>query len=140
MSLEENKITVCRFYDEVFNKGNLDVVDDIFSPDYVIGDLPPGKSPSREGIKQTTLMYRHAFPDLHFTIHDTIAEEDKVAVRFTATGTHQGLFSGIEPTNNQVKIKCISMYRFKDGKIVEGWARRDDLGMFQQLGVIPKQW
>ena len=140
MSLEENKITVCRFYDEVFNKGNLDVVDDIFSPDYVIGDLPPDKSPSREGIKQTALMYRNAFPDLHFTIHDTIAEEDKVAVRFVATGTHKGLFSGIEPTNNQVEIKCISMYRFKDGKIVEGWARRDDLGTFQQLGVIPKQW
>ena len=140
MSLEENKITVCRFYDEVFNKGNLDVVDDIFSPDYVIGDLPPDKSPSREGIKQTALMYRNAFPDLHFTIHDTIAEEDKVAVRFVATGTHKGLFSGIEPTNNQVEIKCISMYRFKDGKIVEGWAIRDDLGMFQQLGVIPKQW
>ena len=140
MSLEENKTTVCRFYDEVFNKGNLDVVDDIFSPDYIIGDLPPGKSPRREGIKQTALMYRNAFPDLHFTIHDTIAEEDKVAVRFVATGTHKGLFSGIEPTNNQVEIKCISMYRFKDGKIVEGWARRDDLGMFQQLGVIPKQW
>ena len=140
MSLEENKTTVCRFYDEVFNKGNLDVVDDIFSPDYVIGDLPPDKSPSREGIKQTALMYRNAFPDLHFTIHDTIAEEDKVAVRFVATGTHKGLFSGIEPTNNQVEIKCISMYRFKDGKIVEGWARRDDLGTFQQLGVIPKQW
>ena len=140
MSLEENKITVCRFYDEVFNKGNLDVVDDIFSPDYVIGGLPSGKSPSREGIKQTALMYRNAFPDLHFTIHDTIAEEDKVAVRFVATGTHKGLFSGIEPTNNQVEIKCISMYRFKDGKIVEGWARRDDLGTFQQLGVIPKQW
>ena len=140
MSLEENKTTVCRFYDEVFNKGNLDVVDDIFSPDYVIGDLPSGKSPSREGIKQTALMYRNAFPDLHFTIHDTIAEEDKVAIRFVATGTHKGLFSSIKPTNKQVEIKCISMYRFKDGKIVEGWARRDDLGTFQQLGVIPKQW
>ena len=140
MSLEENKTTVCRFYDEVFNKGNLDVVDDVFSPDYVIGDLPPDKSPGREGIKQTALTYRNAYPDLHFTILDTVAEEDKVAVRFLATGTHKGLFYGIEPTNKQVEIKCISMYRFEDGKIVEGWARRDDLGMFQQLGVIPKQW
>ncbi|TES90568.1 MAG: ester cyclase [Desulfobacteraceae bacterium] len=140
MSLEENKITVCRFYDEVFNKGNLDVVDDIFSPDYVIGGLPPGKSPSREGLKQTALMYRNAFPDLHVTIHDTIAEEGKIAVRLVVTGTHKGLFYSIEPTNKQVEIKGITIYRFKDGKIVEGWAIRDELGTFQQLGVIPKQW
>ena len=78
-----------------------------------------------------------AFPDLHFTIEELIAEGDKVAGRYTARGTHKGELMGIPPTNNAISLTVSEIYRIADGKITEHWVILDALGMMQQLGVIP---
>ncbi len=78
-----------------------------------------------------------AFPDLHLTIEDEIAEGDKVVTRVTARGTHQGSFMGIRPTGKRAVVTGIVIDRFANGKTVEAWNNLDDLGLLQQLGVIP---
>ncbi|HZB10947.1 MAG TPA: ester cyclase [Rubrobacter sp.] len=103
MSEERNKAVVRRFYEEVFNAGRLEVMDELASPDLVAHDtLPPGV-PERgpEPYKHTTAMFRSALPDLHQEIEDMVAEEDTVAVRVTLTATHRGPFLGVEPTGRR---------------------------------------
>jgi predicted ester cyclase len=82
-------------------------------------------------------VFRDAFPDLRFTAEDIIAEGDKVAARYTMRGTHQGEFMGVAPTGNRIEVTGIDIVRFEGGKMVEHWANSDELGMMQQLGVIP---
>jgi predicted ester cyclase len=82
-------------------------------------------------------MYLTAFPDLHLTIEDLIAEGDKVVDRQTARGTHQGTFMGIPPTGKQITVTAMNISRIVGGKIVEHWVELDTLGMLQQLGVVP---
>jgi len=79
------------------------------------------------------------FPDLALTVEFTITEEDKVAVRWTATGTHSGDFRGIPPTGKPINIAGVAIYRVAGGKIVEGWSQPDTLGLLQQIGVIPSR-
>jgi len=79
----------------------------------------------------------NAFPDLHYTIEDMIAEGDKVVVRLTFSGTHRGEFMGVAPTNKRVTTTAIFIQRIVSGKLVEEWSNADLLGFFQQLGVIP---
>ncbi len=139
MSIEENKDTVCRYYDEVFNKGNLEMVDDVFTPNFVLHGLAPGMPSGHEGLKQLAVKFRAAFPDLHVTVDDTVAEGDKVAVRLSAAGKHQGVFMGVAPTGKRVTITGITIYRFAGSKIAEAWPERSDLGTLRQLGVVLKQ-
>ena len=82
-------------------------------------------------------MFRQAFPDSYFTVEDMVAEGDKVATRKTFHGTHQGEFMGIPPTGQQVSTGLIDVVRIVDGKVVEHWSMGDNLGLMQQLGVIP---
>ena len=90
-----------------------------------------------EQYKQLVTMYFSAFPDLHLTIEDQIAEGDKVVTRWTARGTHQGPFMGIPPTGKRAVVTGIAIDRFANGKFVENWNNGDDLGLLQQLGVVP---
>ena len=90
-----------------------------------------------EGFKAYVSAFRVAFPDLHATVEDQIAEEGKAAMRFTARGTHKGEFQGIPPTGKQVTLSGIDIQRIVDGKIVENWVSLDALGLLQQLGVLP---
>ena len=136
MSTEQNKANARRFYEEVWNQGNLAIADELNAINFVDESLQPPVR-SLEDLKHFVTMYRTAFPDAHFTIEDIIAEGDKVAVRFTATGTHQGDLMGIAPTGKHVTATGISIIRYENGKAMEGWANFDDLGMLQQLGVIP---
>ncbi len=135
MSTEENKALDRRFTEEVWNRGNLAVVDELMSADYHEHDptIPAGS----EGFKQFVLMYRSAFPDVNFTIEDQIAEGDKVVSRWTARGTHKGELMGIPPTGKQVTVTGIVIGRYANGKLVEGWSNYDALGMLQQLGAVP---
>jgi steroid delta-isomerase-like uncharacterized protein len=137
MSAEENKTLVRRFVDEVQSGGNIDAVDELCSPEFVNHSAPPGVPSNCEGVKQVTAMFGQAFPDSHFTVEDMIAEGDKVATRKTFHGTHQGEFMGIPPTGQQVSIGLIDIVRIVDGRVVEHWAMGDNLGMLQQLGVVP---
>jgi steroid delta-isomerase-like uncharacterized protein len=135
-STEENKVVLRRLYEEVWSQGNLATVDELLAADYVLHD-PAHLVRGPEGFKAYVATFRAAFPDLHATVEDQIAEEDRAAMRFTARGTHKGEFHGIPPTDNQITLSGTNIQGFVDGKIVENWVSLDALGMLQQLGVIP---
>lgn len=137
MSAEENKAVVRRFIEDLISTGNLALADELCAPNYVNYGLPPGILPGIEGIKQTLGVFRAAFPDFHITLEDLIAEEDKVVARFTAHGTHQGDFQGIPPTGKSFTAPGMTYYRIVNGKIAEDHPIFDQLGMLQQLGVVP---
>ena len=138
MHSEENKAVIRRFLKDFFEGGNLELVDELFAPDYVLHDpAVPGEVRGPEGIKQFVSMYRSAYPDTHFTVEDQIAEGDRVVTRWTGQGTHEGELMGIPPTGNRVTVTGIEFDRVSDGKMQETWVNYDALGMMQQLGVIP---
>jgi len=134
---EANKAVACRWVEEIWNTGDISVIDEIVAEDYVDHSPAPGAPTGREGIKAGVSGFRAAFPDAHFAITDMIAEGDKVVVPQTFTGTHQGEFHGAPATGNQVTFKGIFIYRIKDGKIVERWAGYDTLSFMIQLGAVP---
>jgi steroid delta-isomerase-like uncharacterized protein len=134
---EQNKAIVRRLYEEIWDKGNLAVLDELHAVDAVDHNRPPGLPPGREGVKQFFRMYLAAFPDVRMVIEDQVAEGDRVVTRWTATGTHKGELMGIPPTGKQVRVSGIDINRLEGGKIIESWGSSDQLGMMQQLGVIP---
>ena len=142
MSAEENKATLRRVPEEVFNQGDLSVVDELFAPDYVLHDpgVPGGELRGPEAFKeQWVSMFRSAFPDLQLTIEDQVAEGDKVASRYTSRGTHQGELMGNAPSGNRMAVPGILIDRFSsEGKIEEQWIDYDTLGFMQQIGAIPR--
>ncbi len=137
MSTEENKAVFRRYVEEVGNEGNLDLAEEIF--DRYLAHQPDGSVLERgpEDVKRFMGEFRSAFPDFHTTIEDQIAEGDRVATRWTMRGTHEGEFRGISPTGKQITVTGIGIFRFSDGKVVESWDNFDQLGMMQQLGVVP---
>jgi steroid delta-isomerase-like uncharacterized protein len=138
MSAEENKAMFRRLMDEVVNKGNLDIIDELVAADVVEHEeLLPGLPQNREGVKQFFAILRSAFPDIKATIEDVIAEGDKVVARGTMSGTHQGEFMGIPATGKKVSFGAIDILRITNGKFVEHWGLTDSMAMMQQLGVIP---
>jgi steroid delta-isomerase-like uncharacterized protein len=137
MSTEQNKALARRFIEETISQGNMSVANEVVALDYVGHPTPPGVPPGREGLKQVVTMYRSAFPDMKTTIHDIIAEGDKVVIRMTHSATHKGEFMGIPPTGKSASFGEIAILRFADGKIVEYWGQTDSMGMMQQLGIIP---
>ena len=112
-------------------------LEEFINPNCVDHALPPGMPAGIEGSKQFIGMYLTAFPDLHFTVEDMIAEGDKVVARLTTQGTQTGPFLGIPPTGKHTSIGCIDINRMAGGKIVEHWLEMDTLGLLQQLGAIP---
>lgn len=134
---EENKALVRRIVEEAWNKGNLAVVDELLSPDYVLHIPLPGEAPGRKGYEQAVSMHRTAFTDFRLMIEDMVAEGDKVVIRWTIRGTHKGEYMGIAPTSKEVTYTGISIRRFEGGKIAEEWLELDTLGLMQQMGVVP---
>jgi predicted ester cyclase len=137
MSVEENKVSVRRFSEEVFNKKNLAAIDDFYAPNLIDHSLPPQGPGGIEGERQGIAMFLTAFPDLRLTVEDIIVEGDKIVVRMTFRGTHQGAFVGIPPTGKQVTVTEIAILRIANGKVIEQWINTDELGLMQQLGAIP---
>jgi steroid delta-isomerase-like uncharacterized protein len=133
---EQNKAFDRRIFEAVSNK-NLDALNELLADDMVDHELPPGLPPGRDGTKAFLGMFTSAFPDIEVTIEDQIAEGDKVVTRWTATGTHTGELMGIPATGKQVKMAGIDITRFSNGKNVEHWGQFDQMGLMQQLGVIP---
>lgn len=128
-----------RFVEEVINGGNVDVVPELFSPEYVDHSAPPGAPPGLEGVKAVPKMFRGAFPDVHFTIQTMLEEGDKVATRVTGVGTHRGPFVGVQPTGNRATWASHGIFRVRDGKIVEHWGQPDLLALLSQIGGIPPE-
>lgn len=136
MTVEQNKALIRRFYEEVWNRGNLDVAHAVFAADYVRHDLRPGNPLSGPaGQKQIAGDFRSAFPDLHMTVDVMIAEGDMVVARWTTEGTNTGAWGSIPATGKHVKFSGVNIFRVADGKVVEIWNHRDDLGVMQQLGA-----
>jgi steroid delta-isomerase-like uncharacterized protein len=132
--------TARRFFDEVWSRGDFDLVDELFASAYVGHPTGPEESVrGPEGVKEYVGRLREGVPDLTMTVEDQIAHADKVATRWTAQGTHHGDLMGIDPTGRKASVTGITIHRFgADGRIVEGWTNWDLLGMLQQLGVAPQ--
>jgi predicted ester cyclase len=138
MSARENKALENRLYEE-YNKGKaavLAIIDELYAPDTIQHTSTDQVIRGIESYKQHVRALSSAFPDLHFTIEDMVAEGDTVAVRVTATGTHEGAFRGTSPTHKKVTVSMIQMDRLVAGKFVEGWSRYDTFGLLQQLGLL----
>lgn len=136
---EQNKTLVRRYNDEFWGSGDESLVEELFADNLVDhnpagNDLPPG----REGMRQALANFRTAFPDLTTSLEHLIAEGDKVVLRWKARGTHEGELMGIPATGKQVTLSGIDILRIENGKIAERWAEYDNLGLLQQLGVVPE--
>jgi predicted ester cyclase len=139
---EVNKLCVRRHFEELWNHGNVERIADFFSPDFSnFGQCVPDV---QGAVKYIVGVWRKAFPDLHFRIDSIIAEDDLVMCEVTFRGTHLGNFHlvppltgpDLPPTGKAFEVKHIHRFRLQNGKIVEHFAVRDDLGMFRQLGHL----
>jgi predicted ester cyclase len=139
MTVEErNKAGFRRAYEEGLNGGNLAVADELIDPEFLDREAHPGGNRGPESFRQLITMLRTAFPDLHFAIEDLIAEGDTVAGRLTMNGTHTGPLMGMPPTGRAVRQAHMHFIRFRDGKAIEHWGLRDDMGMMRQMGLMPE--
>ena len=133
MSAEENKVVLRRLIEEVYNRGNLDIADELLAPDYVDHTWPPGKYAGREGLKRSVAKQRAASSDLHITIKEQIAEGDKVVTWVISSGTHdRERFLGLAPSGERMTMKHIFISRVVEGKIVEVWGVGDISDVWQQ--------
>jgi len=134
---EQNKSVIRRFVEEVQNKKDWGVYDELNDQEFVNHSAPPGIPSDREGGKVYLGAFLNAFPDCHFIVDDMIAEGDQVVTKKTFTGTHEAEFAGIPPTGKRVTLQFVDIMRVRDGRIVEHWLSMDQLSFMQQLGVIP---
>ncbi len=141
MSPEENKAKARRVFEEALNHGKVAVLDELCVPNFLYHEPSHPDIRTLEDYKRLITAFCSAFPDRHVTIDDVIAEEEQVVVRFMWRGTNTGEIvlppMRIPATGKQVTVTEILIVRFADGKIVEAWDQADDLGLFQQLGLIP---
>ena len=139
MSTDQFKSAAKRFIEQGSNQKNLAEFDLYYSPDVINHSVPPNLPPGLEGRKLYMSTFLNAIPDLHFTIDDLVAEGDMLVTRWTSTGTHLGELMGIPPTGKSATVTGIAIDRFVNGRSVENWVVFDQLGLMQQLGVIPAQ-
>jgi steroid delta-isomerase-like uncharacterized protein len=138
MSAEENKAIARRHFEELWQKGDVSVADEIYATDAVGHDpMNPRHADYPESEKQAIIRDTAAFPDTQVTIEDQIAEGDKVMTRWTFRATHSGDFMGMPPSGKRLDVTGVHIHRIAGGKIVEIWAYPDVLGFMQQLGAIP---
>jgi steroid delta-isomerase-like uncharacterized protein len=136
---EQNKTLVRRLFDELWNKGNLQVADELIAPTYLHhDDSTPNLGKGPEGEKKRVNLYRTAFHDFRLSIEDLLAEGETVVARWSCRGVHKGELNGIAPTGKQFAITGVTIARFSNGKIVEGFVNWDALGLMRQLGVVPE--
>ncbi len=136
MATDAHKALARRLFEEVLNTGTFTPLDELFADDYV--NYFPGTPAAldRPAWEQTITMFRTAFPDLHFTVEEVLADGERVAVTFTVQGTHQGEFHGIAPTGHRMTLACQALFRLANGKIVEDRPIFDRLDLLEQLGAM----
>ena len=136
MTVEKNKALIRRFYEEVWGKGNFEVTQEVFATSYIRHDLRPTAALSGpEGQAKIASDFRQAFPDLLIEIDLMIAESDMVAARWTMEGTNLGFWGNAKPTGKHARFSGANFFRISQGKVIEIWNIRDDLGLMQQIGV-----
>ena len=138
MSPETNIATVRRMIEQVYNKRHIDLIEEFFTEDVILHVIGIPSSSELEALRKYISQGLNAFPDFKLTFEDEIAAGDKVAARWTMTGTQKGELSGIPATDKQVTESGMSFYRLTNAKIAEIWFLADNLGLMQQLGVIPQ--
>ncbi len=135
---DRNRDLARRYFEEVWNAGNLGLIDELFTADYVNHDpMHPEVPPGPTGAREIVNLYRRAFPDSQFRVEDQVCEDDRVVTRWTVTGTHDGPLYGVAPTGKRVTVSGISMIRIAGGRIAEAWVNWDSLGLMERLGVVP---
>jgi steroid delta-isomerase-like uncharacterized protein len=132
---EQNKTLARRWFEDLFNRGDLDAAQEILSAEFV-DHLPREEERGLEELKQYVVMYRAAFPDIRDTIDEVVAEGEKVVVRWTSRGSHQGEFMGVAPTGRHVTFSGMRLFRIAENKIAESWVNIDQLGLLEQLGIV----
>ncbi len=135
MSTEQNKSMLKRIFAEL-NKGNFNVIDELFAEDFVDRYPAPGATPNKGGFKQLMAGLHETFPDWHFRVEDMLAEGDKVAYRFTTQGTDKGGFMGLPATGKQINYGAVGILRFARGKVLERWTIADSMTLLHQLGLV----
>jgi predicted ester cyclase len=139
MSAQDNKEKARRFLEEGFGQGDLEVLDEVHEPDFVCCDpnSEVGEVRGADTMKQEILYFRNAVPDLTYTVEDQVAEGEKVVRRYTATGTHQGEFFGVAPTDKPIEMSGIQIDRFDEkGKMMEEWPEYDLPGAMKPMGAV----
>lgn len=135
MSVENNKKVLRTVIEEGFNRGNLTALESLFKPDFIEHQF--GHHPGIDGIKRDIQSLRAAFPDIHLTIEDIIAEGDMVWIRMSSRGTNLGPFMG-PPTGKSINVTVMDVCRFEDGRIAEHWGVPDRFAILFQLGILPQ--
>jgi steroid delta-isomerase-like uncharacterized protein len=134
---DKNK-AICRmFFEEMLNKANFSIIEQLVDPDVISHDPFPGQAKGAKGLRDTMKLFHTAFPDMKIIMNDMIAEDNRVMNKFTVTGTHKGEFMGIPATGKKISYEEVVILRLKDEKIVEHWAVADALSLMQQIGAIP---
>jgi steroid delta-isomerase-like uncharacterized protein len=135
MSQETNIATTKKMGDAV-NKGDLNVFNEVFAPNVKDHDPAPNQGQGPEGFIEFFTQFRNAFPDLKIAVEQMVADDDKVAIAYTITGTQEGPFQGIPATGRKIKARGVQISKFNsDGKIVERWGSSDEAGILQQIGA-----
>ncbi len=134
--MSDDKATMLRIYEDIFNNGDLDAIDELLADDFVEHEeLPPGIPQGKEAPRAMTSMMRGAFPDFHASVEEMLQDGNKVITRARFSGTHKGEFMGIPPTDKRFDISVIDIIEFRDGKAVAHWGVMDMAGMMGQLGL-----
>jgi steroid delta-isomerase-like uncharacterized protein len=137
MATTQTKSPIRIVFDKAFNQGNLAIVDEVLTPNHFTHTTFGGAPNGPQGLKWLIAILRTAFPDLQCTVEDEIREGDKVAAHWTMRGTHKGLFLGNPPTGKQVEVQGIIFARIENDRIIEDWTLTDQMGLLQQLGIVP---
>jgi steroid delta-isomerase-like uncharacterized protein len=132
---EQNKTLARRWFEDLFSRGDLDTANVILSADFV-DHLPREEERGIEGLKHYVSFYRTAFPDIQDSVEEIVAEGDKVVVRWSSRGTHQGEFMGVAPTGRVVAFTGMRLFRIAESKIAESWVNIDERGLQEQLGAV----
>ena len=132
---DANRDSVRRHIDEVFNRGEVDVVDEVFAEDFLYHQPDGSEMAGREALKQMVGKFREALPDLRCTIEDQFSEGDRVVTRWSLRGTHKGDMMGIAPTGKEISIWGTVIHRFENGQIAEAWDAYDFLSLMKQVGA-----
>lgn len=134
----DNVALLHRWFEEVWNKGNADAIDEMLAPQTIAHGMGPNGTDLHgiEGFKAAQALFRGAFPDLHITVKTVVAEGDKVAAHFVCKATHQGDNLGVPATGKSVLFSGMTIARYHEGRIVEGWNVIDLLSALQQAGSL----
>ncbi|GAB3165409.1 ester cyclase [Telluribacter humicola] len=132
---KQDAVQAQKQFGEAVNSGNLDKLREVVAPNAFDHDPAPGQEPGPEGYIQFFSKMRSAFPDMNIQVDQMVADEDKVAIAYTLTGTHKGNFKGIAATGHKISVRGVQIGRFENGQLVERWGSSDELGIMKQLGA-----